>query len=223
MKILKSIATFATVATIGLLTGCGHQPVALNGLQPGMTLEAARAAAPAGTQLYCKGSGNEFIDSKIAEVVSGWNTDLRYCVWQSNATNDIQPVGIGSIGSATYVLAFAAKPGADQRMSIKSMYSLAMNGGDPQASIPDADWNLETFRVDNLPVNAYQAVVKEVSAKLGKPEPEQSKDSIFPYIGSYWADDAGYLDVTQSTPNKASNDAGKVTVILSKPVSNGKA
>jgi hypothetical protein len=198
----KSIATILTIATVSLLAGCGSHPLAMNGLQLDMPLNSVRAAAPANTQLYCKGDGNSLIDGKIAEKTSGWNTNLKYCVWASVASYDVAPLKISNSVTSSYVLVFAPKPGAEQQASansLKAMIALAETGQEPVTKIPDSDWHLDTYRAD-FPVNTYQPLVADLTTKLGKPHQSESKDSIMPYVESTWWNDDNtvYAEVYQT-------------------------
>jgi hypothetical protein len=253
MNMMKTIATVLTFATISLLAGCSHQPLSLNGLQPGMTLDAARAAAPASAALYCRGDGDANMDNEIDERTKGDAADphRKDCIWSSAAWG-VFPVWIGGRTSTSYfmsfitdkpatrtgrmstadVLTFALRSDAiAQRLSSADALALASKGDDvpgmlmPDAApIPDADWHLAVFRIDDMPRSAYQSVVTTLSAKLAKPTlHEHSNDGATPYVEAEWADDAGYLDVFQHQGDDDSQVVGVILAAHQKTGSNGKA
>jgi hypothetical protein len=150
------------------LAGCGKpEHVDLLGITPGMTMEAVKAAAPAGATLYCFGDGDAAFD-QVAGLPQ--STTLKFCTWSS-------PGAQGKRSIAQLQLADAVSLG--QKLSFG--YS-------------DGQYTLNSFYIE-FPPAAYDPVVASLSEKLGKPEANSDLSRF--NAGIHWSAKNGTLKASQ--------------------------
>lgn len=170
MNLTTILSAAVAAAALAGLSACGSEhPVVLNGIQPGMPMDAVQAAAPAGTGLYCRGDGNPLLDRSIGGGISPTH---RSCVWESAADGgSIAPVAVGGQTATSYFLIFA--------------------------EAGDGTWHLDTYHIA-MPFAAYESVVKAESAELGEPKDvDQPAYSLLPLKSVQWTSAQGVLQVTE--------------------------
>lgn len=171
MKFLKLIAVVAAAASTGLLGACGsNKTVTLNGVQPGMTIDAVQAIAPTGAGLYCNDEEHAVIHSVIG---GGVGPTRKHCVWEiaGSAGGNVEPVAVGGQTSSAYSLDFV--------------------------SSADGAWHLDSFRIV-MPYDAYPALVRAETAVLGVPKDMNEPDyALVPITGMKWSAGEAELTVVQ--------------------------
>lgn len=169
-------ATGAAAICAAFAFAANHdKPVSLAGIQPAMSLEAARnvraAGVANGARLYCRGDGDVIFESAagLADDAIG----RRSCVWVttvSQGQRELAPVAIHGRVSSSYRLIFVP----------------AGNGR----------WRLDSFRI-SLPFAAYGDVVTTETDALGSPAelPEKTAYELVQEAGVVWQSARGSLSI----------------------------